>query len=144
MVECCKDIIQDESSVSNIYLNRSLGDLYLFKGLHGFDDNALLKAEDYLKRILKISLVNFEEIESGNTENVGEISDKMVTEGKCAKNQEVIFDGLYNLALLYLNLGHRGSNNAPDDGYLKKARTLALFGLKSFENNSPFWLSTLR
>lgn len=137
IVDYCKDIIQEDISVSNIYLNRSLCDLYLFKGLHGFCENSLLKAEGYLRKILKVSLVGFEEVEAGAWEKQGEVSENMLKEGKCAKNQEVIYDSLYNLALIHLNLARRGVEAV---GYLQKARNLVKFGLKNFENNSPFWL----
>ena len=114
-----------------------MSDLYLFKGLHGSSDEALEKAEEYLQRIMRLSLVEYDQIEKGTYEKQGEIKDSMLEEGKCAKSQEVIYDGLYNIALINLNLAHR---KASSSSRLEKARNLAKFGIKSFNNNSSFWL----
>jgi len=135
-VECFQTIIHEDISVSNIYLNRSLSDIYLFKGLHASCDESMAKAEKYLRSILQLCFANYEAIESG-AEDGGEISEKMETEGMCPKNQEIIYDCLFNLALVNLNMAKR---KPAIPTYLEKARNLSKFGIKSFEDCSQFWL----
>jgi len=129
--------LQEKESASNIYLNRSLSDLYLFKGLHGYCAESLLKSEHYLKQILNICLIGYDEIENGSLTKRGEINEKMVTEGRCGKNQEIIYDCLYNIVLININMARRNSEKT---SYLEKARNLAKFGILNFENCSPFWM----